>query len=84
MNEPIVKTPEQERFEKVLAKIATLDEQDQLMVQACIAMIEMAINDIGANHGVLAVAYVSCRIAAGIVAEPVEEPQIIVPRRTLN
>jgi len=30
------------------------------------------------------VAYVSCRIAAGIVAEPVEEPQIIVPGRTLN
>lgn len=80
----VTKTPEQERFERVLAKIATLDEKDQLMVQAGIAMIEMAIDEVGASHGVLAVAYVSCRIAAGIEAEQPEEQRIVVPGRTLN
>lgn len=80
----ITKTPEQERFERVLAKIATLDDKDQMMVQACIAMIEMAINEVGVNYGVLAVAYVSCRIAAGIKAEEKDEPRIVVPGRTLN
>src|SRR5678816_1428424 len=50
MSEP-VKTPEQERFERVTAKIATLDEQDQRMVQAGIAMIELALAEIGAQYG---------------------------------
>lgn len=80
----IVKTPEQDRFERVVAKIATLKEEDQRMVQAGIAMLEMAIAEIEDNAAVLAVAYVSCRIAAGLEASLPEEPRIVVPGRIIN
>jgi len=80
----ITKTPEQDRFERIVAKIATLEEDHQRMVQAGIAMTEIALAQIGDQYGVLAVAYVSCRIAAGIEAAVPEEKRIVVPGRTIN
>lgn len=83
MSEPVaIPKPEQERFERIGERIAELPEDQQRAVQAGIAMIELAMrtaDKTAVGAGVLALAYVSCRIAAGAEALPVEEKRIVLP-----
>lgn len=76
----VAPTAEQERHARVRDKIATLEAGDQRGVQAAIAMIELALKMADPRFAILAVAYVSTRIAAGIEAVEEEKPRII----TLN
>ncbi len=84
MNELVknIPKPEQERFERIEQRIAELPQNQQAAVQAGIAMIELAMrtaDKTAVGAGVLALAYTSCRIAAGAESVPVEEKRIVIP-----